>query len=112
MGRTGAALDAANTPLDLNEGWNIIGYVPQAAMAVADALASIDGAVGTVIDGQNGTVWNPANPNEFNSLLELEPGRSYWIRLLEAATLTYPQAAGDGSGMALAALRSASPARP
>ena len=109
-GSTGAALDAANTPLDLNEGWNIIGYVPQAAMAVADALASIDGAVGTVIDGQNGTVWNPANPNEFNSLLELEPGRSYWIRLLEAATLTYPQAAGEGSGMALAALRSASPA--
>ena len=46
-------------------------------MAVADALASIDGAVGTVIDGQNGTVWNPAS-NEFNSLLELEPGRSYW----------------------------------
>ena len=97
---TGDALDAANTPLDLNEGWNIIGYVPQTAMAVEEALSSIDGNVGTVIDGQNGTVWNPANPNEFNNLLDLEPGRSYWIRMLEAATLTYPEAAElDSIGM-------------
>ena len=97
---TGDALDAANTPLDLNEGWNIIGYVPQTVMAVEEALSSIDGNVGTVIDGQNGTVWNPANPNEFNNLLDLEPGRSYWIRMLEAATLTYPEAAElDSIGM-------------
>ena len=104
---TGTALDAANTPMDLNEGWNIIGYVPQGALSVEEALASIDGVVGTVIDGQNGTVWNPANPNEFNSLLDLEPGRSYWVRMLEAGTLTYPNAAADadGSGMAIAGLR-------
>ena len=88
----GLPLEANNTPLDLNEGWNIIGYVPQVAMSVEAALASIDGSVGTVIDGQNGTVWNPANPNEFNSLLNLEPGRSYWLRMLEANTLTYPSA--------------------
>ena len=104
---TGTALDAANTPMDLNEGWNIIGYVPQGSLSVEEALASIDGVVGTVIDGQNGTVWNPANPNEFNSLLDLEPGRSYWVRMLEAGTLTYPNAAADadGSGMAIAGLR-------
>jgi hypothetical protein len=103
---TGAAVDAANTPMDLNEGWNIIGYLPQGALSVEEALATIDGNVGTVIDGQSGTVWNPANPNEFNTLLDLEPGRSYWIRMLEAATLTYPNAAaGDGSGMAIAGLR-------
>ena len=102
---SGEPLDAASTPLDLNEGWNIIGYVPQAAMSVEDALASIDGAVGTVIDGQNGTVWNPANPNEFNSLLDMEPGRSYWVRMLAAATLTYPEMDMDGSGMVLAPLR-------
>ena len=102
----GAAIDPANTPMDLNEGWNIIGYLPQDAMSVEEALASIDGTVGTVIDGQNGTVWNPANPNEFNSLTELEPGRSYWVRMLEAATLVYPETtAGDGSGMVLATLR-------
>ena len=104
---SGEPLDAASTPLDLNEGWNIIGYVPQVAMSVEDALATIDGVVGTVIDGQNGTVWNPANPNEFNSLLDMEPGRSYWVRMLEAATLTYPEAAPeDGPGMAIAGLRS------
>jgi len=103
---TGAAIDAANTPMDLNEGWNIIGYLPQGALSVEEALASIDGNVGTVIDGQNGTVWNPANPNEFNSLLDLEPGRSYWVRMIEAGTLTYPNAAAtDGGGMALAGLR-------
>ena len=104
---SGEPLDAASTPLDLNEGWNIIGYVPQVAMSVEDALATIDGVVGTVIDGQNGTVWNPANPNEFNSLLDMEPGRSYWVRMLEAATLTYPEAAPeDGPGMAIAGVRS------
>lgn len=104
---SGTALDAASTPLDLNEGWNIIGYVPQQAMPVEDALSSIEGLVGTVIDGQNGTVWNPSNPNEFNSLLDMEPGRSYWVRMLEAATLTYPEATDpDGSGMVMADLRS------
>ena len=104
---SGEPLNAASTPLDLNEGWNLIGYVPQVAMSVEDALATIDGVVGTVIDGQNGTVWNPANPNEFSSLLDMEPGRSYWVRMLEAATLTYPEAASeDGPGMAIAGLRS------
>ena len=104
---SGEPLDAASTPLDLNEGWNIIGYVPQMVMSVEDALATIDGVVGTVIDGQNGTVWNPDNPNEFNSLLDMEPGRSYWVRMLEATTLTYPEAAPvDGPGMAIAGLRS------
>ena len=104
---SGEPLDAASTPLDLHEGWNIIGYVPQVAMSVEDALATIDGVVGTVIDGQNGTVWNPANPNEFNSLLDMEPGRSYWVRMLESATLTYPEAAPeDGPGMAITGLRS------
>ena len=105
---TGTPLDVSNTPLDLNEGWNIIGYVPQNAMAVEEALASVDGLVGTVIDGQNGTVWNPANPNEFNSLLDLEPGRSYWIRMIEAGTLVYPgdnNDNGDGSGMVMAHVR-------
>ena len=104
---TGSPLEAASTPLDLNEGWNIVGYVPQIAMGVEEALAAIDGVVGTVIDGQNGTVWNPANPNEFNSLLDLEPGRSYWVRMLEAATLTYPEGtAVDGGGMVLANTKS------
>ena len=104
---TGTPLEANNTPLDLNEGWNIIGYVPQNAMAVETALASLDGLVGTVIDGQSGTVWNPANPNEFNSLLDLVPGRSYWVRMIEAGTLTYPQGnnEGDGTGMVIAHTR-------
>ena len=102
---TGEPLDPASTPLDLNEGWNIIGYVPQAAMPAEEALASIDGVIGTVIDGQNGTVWNPANPNEFNSLLNMEPGRSYWVNMSEAATLTYPSASGDNPGMAIAGMR-------
>ena len=88
----GLPIDPSTTPMDLNEGWNIIGYLPQAALAVEDAFQSIEGVVGTVIDGQNGTVWNPANPNEFNSLLNLEPGRSYWVRMIEASTLTYPSA--------------------
>ena len=99
---SGSPLDATNTPLDLNEGWNIIGFVPQSPMSVEEALASIDGVVGTVIDGQNGTVWNPANPNEFNTLLDLEPGRSYWLRMIEAGTLTYPESDADGGGMVLA----------
>jgi len=104
---TGTPLEANNTPLDLNEGWNIIGYVPQNAMAVETALASLDGLVGTVIDGQSGTVWNPANPNEFNSLLDLVPGRSYWVRMIEAGTLTYPQGNNevDGTGMVIAHTR-------
>ena len=102
----GEPLDPATTPLNLNEGWNIIGYVPSVSMSVEEALASIDGVVGTLIDGQNGTVWNPANPNEFNSLVDMEPGRSYWVRMIEAATLTYPSMDDiNASGMAVAGVR-------
>ena len=102
----GLPLDAASVPLDLNTGWNIIGYVPQTSMTVANALNSIDGLIGTVIDGQNGTVWNPANDAAFNSLQDMEPGRAYWIRMLESSTLTYPDATPeDGPGMGIAGLR-------
>ena len=102
----GLPLDATSVPLDLNEGWNIIGYVPQASMTVANALNSIDGLIATVIDGQNGTVWNPANDDAFNSLQDMEPGRAYWIRMLESGTLTYPDAnPEDGPGMGIGGLR-------
>ena len=102
----GLPLDAASVPLDLNEGWNIIGYVPQTSMNVETALNSIDGLIATVIDGQNGTVWNPANDDAFNSLQDMEPGRAYWVRMLESGTLTYPEAAPeDGPGMGVVGLR-------
>ena len=70
---TGTPLEVNNTPLDLNEGWNIIGYVPQNAMAVETALASIDGWSERSLTGKtaqygiqrtqtNSTVCSTSNP--------------------------------------------------
>ncbi|MDG2425876.1 MAG: T9SS type A sorting domain-containing protein, partial [Flavobacteriales bacterium] len=87
---TGAPVDPEATSLGLNAGWNIVGYVPQETLALDDALASIDGVLERVIDGQNGLIYHVDNPAPLNTLETLEPGRSYWVKISAGADLVYP----------------------
>lgn len=77
---------AEGTPLPLQEGWNLVGYLPQSALDVAVAIASITSHL-IQVKGMEG-VYEPGNP--YNSLETLSPGRSYWMKLDSAASLIYP----------------------
>jgi hypothetical protein len=77
---------AESTPLPLQEGWNLAGYLPQGALEVSTAVASIASHL-VQIKGMEG-VYEPGNP--FNNLSALSPGRSYWMKLDSAANLIYP----------------------
>ena len=81
----------ADTPLELHQGWNWIGYLPQCGLAIETALTSIDGKF-NLLHGEDGTFQPPAG-NPANTLHQMGPGRGYMIRMTEAATLTYPASA-------------------
>ncbi len=76
-------------PLSLVAGWNWLGYTPQSAMAISDALASLPvtnddtlkcpSFLVTNYDG----IWYPEGA-------EMQPGVGYLLKLATAGTLSYP----------------------
>jgi hypothetical protein len=75
----------------LCQGWNLIGYPAHAERNLTTALAAIAGMFDRVLtfDAVSGT-WHSYDVNRpayANSLTTLQPGRGYWIRMNQAATL-------------------------
>ena len=80
-----------NTPIPLAAGWNLVSYLPNAALPITEALASIAGQY-TRVQGFHdgaGVTYDPARP-QFSDLLELRPGHGYWIKMSSSGTLVYP----------------------
>jgi hypothetical protein len=82
---------AANTPLSLKEGWNLVSYLPDEPLPVSTALSSIDGLYTAILgyDGQAVSFY-PTLPPEMNTLEVLRPAYGYWIKMSAPATLVYP----------------------
>jgi len=80
-----------SAPLPLDEGWNLVGYLPDEEMDVAAALASIEGQYTAVLGFHDGGAvsYYTELPPEFNDLQRLRPGHGYWIKATEATALTY-----------------------
>ena len=93
---SGQPVDMAATPISLAGGWNWIGYLPQAAIAMNGALSSI-APNGSFIKNQTqfatyygGTTgWYSSN-----GLDEMQPGFGYMLRMNAADELIYPTPAG------------------
>jgi hypothetical protein len=84
-----------DTPLSLKQGWNLVAYLPESPLPVAQALASIDGLYTAVLGFEQGALsYYPHLPPQMNTLFNLEPKHGYWIKMLEDATLTYPTVQG------------------
>jgi len=88
-----SGLTAPNS-INLESGWNLVGYNSTTPLLVADALASIDGKYLSVWDyagpiDDPWRVYDPANPG-FSDLTTMEPGYGYWINTTEACTWTLP----------------------
>jgi hypothetical protein len=103
---------AANTPIPLHQGWNWIGYLPQATLPVTQALQSIAGLYQRVLSLDK--TYDPSLP-EFSTLKEMKEDEGYLIYMNQAATLTYPAgggAGGQGSRGAEEAIESGCPGQP
>jgi hypothetical protein len=81
---------AASTPIDLEQNWNLVSYLPIVPFTVPVALASILDKVVVVLGYDQGALtYDPAYP-QFNNLDEMKPDFGYWIKTTGAAQLVYP----------------------
>jgi len=89
---TGAPVDVASTSIDLIQGWNWIGYLPQSAGSVAEAFASVSETATFVNSQSSGTATNyGAAYGWYGGLTTLEPGSGYLLEMSEADELVYPE---------------------
>jgi len=71
----------------LDAGWNLIAYPPDAPQATSDYLADLiaDGNLEFVAGFDAGTeTFDPALPESFNTLQEMENGFGYWVKVTNA----------------------------
>ncbi len=76
------------TPIALQAGWNWIGYLPDTALPVEQALQSIAGKYQRILSITDS--YESLLP-ENSYLTVLEPGQGYLIHMTEPATLVYPE---------------------
>jgi len=98
-----AAMDFCGTPVNVNAtpipvvpGWNWVGYLPGFSLPISDALGSLTITTGDYIKNQTGyaeyygTAW-------FGSLLSLNPGEGYMMRLTNPGELIFPDSPAKNS---------------
>ena len=101
------------TPLFLDEGWNLVSYLPDCSQPLTTALASIEGQYEAVLGYEQGAMSAyPELPEYMNTLQTLEPQHGYWIKMKQPGTLTYFPCGGGGlvAGAAMAANAAQAPA--
>ena len=91
---TVAGAASPSTAIPLCAGWNLVGYPARTAVPLPNALQGIAGKYSKVYTYDAADVqdpwkrYDPATPSAANDLTALQPGRGYWIEMLEPATLT------------------------
>ena len=89
----GTAVNCAQTPVSIHNGWNWIGYLPLQTMSVSDALADIEPVAGDLIKSKtafavyDGSQW-------VGTLTRMTPGEGYMYQshASEPFTFLYPGA--------------------
>jgi len=100
---TGTPVDP-RSPIYLEEGFNLVSYLPESPDSVAHALADILDKVLVVLGFElGGLTYDPTLP-EFSDLKVLKPGFGYWVKTTAPDTLVYPaeQVASGGGGKLVA----------
>jgi hypothetical protein len=88
---SGTPFNTETNTVEIRNGWNWIGFVPQFNISVNEALASYGPSDGDIIKSQrefsmfyNGIGW-------VGTLQFLEPGKGYMLHSITNSTLTYPE---------------------
>ena len=92
LGLVGTPVDVATMPIDLVSGWNWIGYMPQNALGVNEALDALTPATNDIIKSQFEFAQFVSGSGWIGSLTQMEPGLGYQIRMAQDDVLTYPDA--------------------
>ena len=89
---TGSAV-AASESISLDQGWNIVSYLPSYALSAEDGFASVEDNLVLAKD-TDGDVYYP--DQGLNTIGDLEPGQGYKLYLSAPATLTYASSTPPG----------------
>ncbi|MCR9053269.1 MAG: hypothetical protein ACE362_24360 [Phaeodactylibacter xiamenensis] len=92
----GIPLDPTTTVIQLEEGWNLIGYTASEPQGVEEAFASIISILEKVKDINES--YDPNIDPAFNTLETIQPGKGYWVRVSQAVDFTYPDPGGMLAG--------------
>jgi len=76
------------TPIHLNEGWNMMAYLPNLPSNTEQALEDIVDNVIIVKDADGNVYWPEYN---LNSIGLLEPGKGYQLKVTSDLTFSYPK---------------------
>ncbi|TFH64068.1 MAG: T9SS type A sorting domain-containing protein, partial [Candidatus Zixiibacteriota bacterium] len=80
---------APDTPIDLEQNWNLVSYLPEEADTTPHALLSVlDGLIVALGFDNGGLTYDPAQP-QFATLNNMKPGFGYWLKTDGPATLIY-----------------------
>ena len=92
----GTALDPAEAPIPLSQGWNWIGYIPEDVLPLNQALTDLVAQPDDQIKSQDGFAQfveiSPGNSAWIGNLQLLTPGQGYrlWLQNPLQDTFTYP----------------------
>ncbi|MBC8256508.1 MAG: T9SS type A sorting domain-containing protein [Candidatus Marinimicrobia bacterium] len=92
---TGYPADPLITPINLIDGWNWIGYVPQNAGGIGEALNSI-GDSGVFIKNQTASAEYYSDFGWYGSLDTMYPGDGFMFEVSGDSELIYPDFEDDG----------------
>lgn len=81
--------------INLNSGWNLIGYLPQSNIHPSLALNTISDQLLQVKDLTS--IYNPAMPIVFNTMDLMTPSKGYWVEVSEDCTLVYNETVSKAS---------------
>ena len=90
LSMSGELVDCESTMINLQAGWNLLGYPLENSQNIETTLSSI---LNYTLQVKSLTeTYDPSLPSYMNSLSTLLPGEAYWINVSEDCSFTYPLA--------------------
>ncbi len=86
----GNLIDPTSVNIPLVSGWNWLGYLPNFALPVNDALSSLPAQIGDIIKSQSAFAQYISGFGWLGNLTFMQPPQGYQLRLANAGVVTYP----------------------
>ena len=85
--------ESVQISINMNEGWNMVGFTQSTPMDVAGSVAAISESVSLIKDNEGNAFWSEYN---FNGIGEFVPGMGYQVKLVESVSnFSFPNISGQ-----------------
>ena len=85
--------ESVQISINMNEGWNMVGFTQSSPMDVAGSVAAISESVSLIKDNEGNAFWSEYN---FNGIGEFVPGMGYQVKLVESVSnFSFPNISGQ-----------------